>query len=141
MGYFYFFQGNLVSWASENAKRVMNSSTEAECYGLYEVARENFWQRQVQSELPFYDKVPATLVYEDNQSSIALAGNEGAPHKRTKHFGLNWAYFKECMKLTMVYVPTEKQAADFLTKPLTFAKFTTHRGNVMGCLQEQQHKA
>lgn len=56
MGYFYFFQGNLVSWASENAKRVMNSSTEAECYGLYEVARENFWQRQVQSELPFYDK-------------------------------------------------------------------------------------
>jgi len=135
IAYLYLFQGNLVSWTSDNPRRVMTSSTEAECYGLYEVARENVWQRQMQEELPFYNKIPATSVYEDNQSTMALLKNDGPVHKRVKHYGVNWSYVKECKsrgELTVSYVPTEEQAADFMTKTMTGPKFKTHRKTVMG---------
>jgi hypothetical protein len=142
IGYFYFFQGNLISWASENAKRIMTSSTEAECYGLYELARENVWQRQMQAELPFYEVIPATVAYEDNQSSLALLRREGPLHKRVKHFGVNWDYVKECEQrgeMRVVYLQTEAQAADLLTKPIPGAKFNAHRATVMGDAQMQEY--
>ena len=40
-GYFYLFRENLVSWASENPKRIMTSSTEVECRGLVQISKEN----------------------------------------------------------------------------------------------------
>ena len=39
-GYFYFFNGALVSWASQSTSRVVTSSTEAEVNGLVQLGKE-----------------------------------------------------------------------------------------------------
>ena len=41
IGWFFLFHGNLVSWASENPKRILTSSTEVECRGLSQFAKES----------------------------------------------------------------------------------------------------
>ena len=94
VGYFFLFRGNLVSWASENPSRIMTSSTEVECRGLVHFQKENSWHRQFHSELNLYPVAEPTVVYEDNTASISLASNPGAPHKKSKHFGIEWGLFQ-----------------------------------------------
>jgi len=142
VGYFFLFRGNLVSWTSENPTRVMTSSTEAECRGLVQFSKENLWHRQLHNELGIYKLTGPTIVYEDNQSAISMANNPGTPHKRAKHFGIEFAFFKQSVDLKEVkpeYVSTEEQAADMLTKTLTVAKFTKLRDMVMGMKTKQVH--
>ena len=142
IGWFCLFLGNLVSWASEVPKRVMTSSTEVECRGLSQFAKENQWQRQLQSELGLYAIDSPTKIFEDNQASIAMASNLGMPHKRSKHFGIEWAHFKQTIEMEetkLVYVSTEEQAADMLTKALPQKNFCHLRDMVMGNSGLQNH--
>lgn len=135
IGWFFLFHGNLVSWASENPKRILTSSTEVECRGLSQFAKENLWQRQLQLELGLDELKAPTTVYEDNTASIALSTNPGVPHKRSKHFGLEWAMFKEAVaqgEVALTYVSTEEQPADMMTKALPAKKFVYFRDRVMG---------
>ena len=126
IGYFFLFKGNLVSWCSENPKRIMTSSTEVECRGLVQISKENFWHRQFHQEVNLYQLEGPTSVYEDNSASITMSTDLGVPHKRSKHFGIEWAFFKESVEqneIQPVYVPTENQPADMLTKNLSPTKF------------------
>ena len=77
-----------------------------------------------------------------DQQPILLATNPGVPHKRSKHFGIEWAIFKEAVEekeVFPVYVSTNEQHADILTKPLISKKFIHFRDYVMGNEQLQQH--
>jgi hypothetical protein len=135
VGYFYQFNGNLVSWASENPSRVMTSSTEVECRGLVHFGKENLWHRQLHAELGLYPVNQPTIVFEDNTASITLSSNLGTPHKKSKHFGIEWAFFKESVEMkeiTPVYVSTDEQPADMMTKSLLDKKFNYFRDMVMG---------
>jgi hypothetical protein len=141
-GYFYLFKGNLVSWNSENPTRIMTSSTEAECRGLVQISKENLWHRQFQEELKLYPLNGPTIVYEDNQSSITMSNDPGVPHKRSKHFGIEFGYFKQSVQLKEIqveYISTEDQPADMLTKSLQAAKFEKFRDIVMGGEKLQHH--
>jgi hypothetical protein len=141
IGYFYLFHGNLVSWTSENASRILTSSTEAECDGLILLAKENSWHRKFHSELGLFPITPA-VVYEDNTAAITMSENSGNPHKRSKHFGVGWAYFRECVELKevkLIHVPTDEQVADMLTKHLPLSKFTYFRDIAMGAQDLQNH--
>ena len=134
-GYFFLFRGNLVSWSSENPKRKMTSSTEVECRGLVQISKENMWHRQFHLELNLFAVDTPTIIFEDNTASISMAEDHGTPHKRSKHFGLEWAYFKECVELqelTPVHVSTNEQLADMMTKPLNTTKFKYFRDLIMG---------
>jgi hypothetical protein len=141
VGYFYLFNSNLVSWSSENPTRVMTSSTEVECRGLVHVGKENLWHRQLQNELGLFAVDSPTVVFEDNTASISLAQSQGVPHKRSKHFGIEWAFFKESVTLkeiNPIFVSTDKQAADMLTKSILTSKFAEFRDMVMGSKQWQE---
>ena len=141
LGWFYLFKGNLVAWTSENAQRIMTSSTEVECRGLSQFSKENIWQRQLQLELGLFEVNGPTPIYEDNTASIAMSAHSGAPHKRSKHFGIEWAMFRESVDLgeiKPVYVPTGDQPADMLTKPLSVQKFVYFRDLIMGGRNLQQ---
>ena len=62
-----------------------------------------------------------TVVYEDNTASISLASNSGAPHKKSKHFNIEWAFFKEAVELkeiAPVFVSIDLRPADMMTKAL-----------------------
>ena len=52
-----------------------------------------------------------------------------------KHFGIEWAFFKEAVELKevkLMHVRTDEQAADMLTKSLATPKFAEFRDMVMG---------
>ena len=141
IGYFFLFRGNLVSWASENPTRVMTSSTEVECRGLVQFGKENIWHRQFHQELQLFP-VTTTIVYEDNSASIALSSNPGTPHKRSKHFGIEWSFFKQTVEIgeiKPIFVSTNDQPADMLTKSLLSNKFVEFRDMVMGGESRQRH--
>ena len=142
VGYLFFHTGNLVSWSSENPKRIMTSSTEVECRGLVEVTKENTWHKQLHLELGLFPTSSPTKVFEDNTSTIHLINNQGTPHKKSKHFGIEWAYVKQSVsegEILVEYVETTKQRADFLTKTLPSSKFKEHRDVVMGSEEEQNY--
>jgi hypothetical protein len=135
LGYFFLFRGNLVSWTSENTKRQMTSSTEVECRGLVQIAKENVWHRQFHDELNLFPVTGPTVVFEDNSASRTMSTELGTPHKRSKHFGIEWAYFKESVELgeiTPIHVSTNEQPADMMTKNLNSKKFVYFRDMVMG---------
>ena len=123
---FSFFEETLFPGALKTVRK-MTSSTEVECRGLVQISKENVWHRQFQQELNLYP----VDVFEDNTASITMASDLGTPHKRSKHFGIEWAYFKECVELaelTVVHVSTEEQPA-----------FTYFRDKVMGGEKLQCH--
>ena len=142
IGYFYLFKGNLVSWTSENTSRIMTSSTEVECRGLVQFSKENLWHRQFHEELNLFQVDGPTIVYEDNTAAIGLSKDPGNPHKRSKHFGIEWAFFKqgvERQEIHPVYVSTDDQLADKLTKSLPPHKFIKLRDLIMGEAALQYH--
>jgi histone deacetylase 1/2 len=109
---------------------------------LVQFSKENLWHRQFHTEVGIYKIEGPTVVYEDNQSAISMANNPGVPHKRSKHYGIEFAFFKQSVELGEIvpqYVPTEEQAADMLTKTLTVGKFTEFRDKVMGLNPKQVH--
>ena len=134
--------GNLVLWCSENTTRVMTSSTEVECRGLVQFGKENQWHRQFHNELNLFSVDKPTIAYEDNTASIHLSSDLGTPHKKSKHFGIEWSFFKEAVQLgeiTPIFVPTDQQPADMLTKSLLSQKFIDFRDMVMGEDALQNH--
>ena len=140
--YFFLFRENLVSWASENPKRIMTSSTEVECRGLVQISKENSRHRQFHAELNIYPPLEPTVIFEDNSASITMSTDKGSPHKRSKHFGIEWAYFKQAvdyLEIKPVYVSTNEQPADMLTKALPSQKFSYFRDMIMGIAKIQTH--
>jgi hypothetical protein len=81
----------------------MTSSTEVECRGLVQIAKENVWHRQFHDELNLFPVTGPTVVFEDNSASITMSTELGTPHKRSKHFGIEWAYFKESVEIGRDY--------------------------------------
>ena len=80
----------------------------------------------------------------NNTAPITMSTSAGVPHKRSKHFGIEWAMFKEAVELGEVklsHVSTEEQPADMLTKPLAAKKFIYFRDLVMGGAELQGHFA
>jgi hypothetical protein len=103
--------------------------------------KENAWQRQFQGELGMFILTP-TLVYEDNTATITMATTMGTPHKRVKHFDVEWNYAKQAIQLgeaKLVHVGTDDQAADMMTKALPKRQFQKLRDMVMGGPERQTH--
>ena len=81
-----------------------------------------------------------TQVLEDNSSAIALSGTASA--KRSRHFDI--AFFKmkdviEYGELEIKRTHTDKNYADFFTKPLGAMKFVRFRDQLMGNEELQNH--
>ena len=81
-------------------------------------------------------------MYEDNTAAISLAKNPAGSQKRIRHFGIEWAHFKQAVELgevELVHVSTNEQPADMLTKPLDTKKYAYFRDMVMGSAELQNH--
>ena len=66
----------------------------------------------------------------------------GTLHKRSKHFGIEFAYFKQSVEMGEifpVFVSTDEQLADMLTKPLLPKKFIYFRDAIMGKIDLQNY--
>ena len=113
---------------------VAHSSTESELIGVYDTLPQVLWTKQFLEEQGWKDS--ATIVYQDNTSSILLERNgRSSSTKRTKHMNIRYFYVTEQVKKKAVHVthcPTEEMVGDFFTKPLQGSLFIKMRNYIMG---------
>jgi Reverse transcriptase (RNA-dependent DNA polymerase)/Pol polyprotein, beta-barrel domain/gag-polypeptide of LTR copia-type/GAG-pre-integrase domain len=118
--------GAPVGWTSRKQSSVVISSTEAEYIAATQGARDAIWFRNLLSDLG-HPMISPTTIHIDNQSAIAIAQNERFS-ERTKHFEVGHHFVREKLEdgiISLEYIPTDKQPADILTKPLAADKFRT----------------
>ena len=104
---------------STRQKLKSKSSTEAELIAVSDVLPQVIWTRDF-LEQQGYDVGPAKL-FQDNMSTIALAGKGQSTAERTRHIAIRFFFVKDRVdagEIVIEYLPTEEMVADILTKPL-----------------------
>src|SRR6202522_4010649 len=122
-GYAFIINGGAVSWSAKRQEIISLSTTESEYIAATYAAKEALWLRQLILQL-FGILLPATPLFCDNQSAIALA-KEHQYHARTKHINVRFHFIRwivEDGKLRLIYCPTEEMVAHILTKALVSTK-------------------
>ena len=110
------------------------SSTESELIGVHDVLPQILWTKQFLEEQGWLDS--ATMVYQDNTSSILLERNgQSSSTKWMKHMNIQYFYVTEQVKKKAIHVthcPTEEMVGDFFTKPLQGSLFIKMCNYIMG---------
>jgi hypothetical protein len=120
---------------SVSTKQKINtrSSTEAELISTDDVIHKVMWTKQFLEAQGF--EVEENIIYRDNQSTMKLEQNgKTSCGKRTRHFLIRYFYITDLIQreeLTIKYCPTDCMIADYMTKPLTGAKFHSFRKVIM----------
>lgn len=89
-------------------------------------SRELVWLRQLLKDIhnPYHDR---TVLSMNNQNAIKLIKNPEF-HRKTKHIDIYYHFVRErhtLGDLSVKYVKSEEQLADFFTKALTKERFAT----------------
>ena len=122
-GYIFSLSGGAISWRSQKQKCVALSTTEAEYVAMASAAQESVWLRQLIAELTNSSTTEApTLLYEDNQSAIAMTKNPQY-HGRAKHIDIRHHFIRQQVAQGIEYCPTVEMTADILTKGLSQERF------------------
>ena len=136
-GWAFFVHGAVTAYDSVSIKRILTSSTEAECSALTIIGKENTWERRVYQEIMGISELPPTPIYGDNTASISMLTT--GVTKRSRHYSIEWFKMKdliELKELVVSWVPTGENLADFFTKKLPRERFCSLRDQLMGDAQE-----
>ena len=120
--------GNIVSWQSKLQANVALSSCEAELYACTTGALEVAYLRGLLVELGLLNnnRSPPSLIHMDNQSAMKTAQNGIRSSDRNKHVDVRYHWITEKLErreIELVWIRTEDQLADILTKPLSRQPF------------------
>jgi transposase InsO family protein len=111
----------VLSWKATRQATVSLSSTEAEYKALSDLGREITWLTNLISELSLNYSPSNIPVNVDNQGAIDLARSEISQNGfRTKHMDIRLHFVRELITSKLIklrYVRTDRNCADFLTKP------------------------
>lgn len=127
------FGQGCIFFKSTKQKLNTKSSTEAELVGISDALATIIWLREFLMEQG-YDVGPAVL-YQDNQSTIALINNGHSSNERSRHINIKFFFVSdraEKGEISIKYMPTNDMLADMLTKPLQGDKFRQMRDKVLG---------
>ena len=108
------------------------SSTEAEIVAVSEGCKDLLHVYQILKDL-VHVQLPIKVMI-DNQATIALLENQ-VNNRRSKYIDIRHLWVREHVKsgvLSLHYVRTDENVADYLTKPLTGEKFEYFRAQLMG---------
>jgi chemotaxis protein histidine kinase CheA len=144
-GYVIKLNGCTISWATKKQQTVAISSTEAEYMAISAGAQELLWMQQFINELTqttrrALDMSSTAILYCDNQSALAISRND-VHHHRTKHIDIKHHFIRDHVKakrIDVVWIPTQAQIADVLTKPLDKIKFARFRHALLNITLKQQ---
>jgi len=127
---------------SNKQKLVSRSSTEAELIALADGVPELLWMREIFTFLGY--KIPTSIVYQDNQSTIFLAEKGKCNHGKSRFFPVKYFFVKQHVEagdIKLVYLPTEEMIADFLTKPIQGAQHNKIRDKLVHCFISSNAKS
>ncbi|KAH8360126.1 hypothetical protein KR093_010886 [Drosophila rubida] len=128
---FKMFEVNTICWNCMKQNSVAASSTEAEYMALFEAVREALWLKSLMKEIKLEISHPIKI-YEDNQGCICIANNPTC-HKRSKHIDIKYHFSREQITnkvISLVYIATDEQLADIMTKVLPAIQFVKLRGQM-----------
>ncbi|WVZ82658.1 hypothetical protein U9M48_029900 [Paspalum notatum var. saurae] len=118
--YCVFLGGSLIAWKTKKQTAVSRSSTEAELRAMALVTAEVTWLRWLLADFGVSVSIPTPLLT-DSTGAISIA-RDPVKHELTKHIGVDAYYTRAQVQdgvVTLRYVPSELQLADFLTKAQT----------------------
>ena len=118
-GYVFMLNGGAVSWRSQKQQSVALSTAEAEYMALAATTQEAMFLRQLMMDMQQHQHA-GTVIYEDNQSCIALTKNTMTTG-RSKHIDIKYHFCRERQEsgdIDVQYCSTEDMLADVLTKPV-----------------------
>jgi Reverse transcriptase (RNA-dependent DNA polymerase)/gag-polypeptide of LTR copia-type/Integrase core domain/GAG-pre-integrase domain len=132
-GYVFILAGAAISWSSKKQKTTALSTVEAEYVAMSHATKEVLWMQSFLKEIGA-DCLSSTsqTVSADNQGAIALAKNN-TTSERSKHIDLKHFFLRENVesgKLKFIYVQTDENLADMMTKTITPRKTTNHRSQI-----------
>lgn len=122
-GYLINMSNASICWNSKRQPIVALSSTEAEYIALSSAVCEVIWLKQLADEING-DIAKNITICCDNQSTIKLAESD-AFRPRTKHIDIRYHFLRDKIEqkiLNIQFIPTERMAADSLTKAVTIEK-------------------
>jgi hypothetical protein len=79
--------------------------------------------------------VGPAVIFQDNQSTIALVAKGRSTSARTRHIAIRYFFVKDRVdskEVEVVYKPTGEMRADIMTKPLQGDLFRRMRAELMG---------
>ena len=120
-GYLFKLGEAMVMWGGKKQTSVELSTCEAEYYTLTSAAQNIIWMKRVLKEAGLKLKCRNVPVRYDNHAAISWAVSEKCPSTRAKHIDVRMQFIRELVKKSLVdvvYVPSEENDADMLTKPL-----------------------
>jgi len=121
--YCVFLGGSLIAWKTKKQTAVSRSSAEAELRAMALVTAEVTWLRWLLEDFGVSVSVPTPLL-SDSTGAISIA-RDPVKHDLTKHIGVDASYTRAQVQddvITLRYVPSELQLADFFTKAQTRAQ-------------------
>ena len=128
--------GTVIGAYSHKQTLVTKSSTESEIVALSDGSPYAIWVREW--ALCQGHKIGPLVIWQDNQSVLALISNRNHASRRTRH--INIRYFliidrKNKGELLPMYKPTRLMVADLLTKVVIGTQFRYLRDLMMGNLK------
>jgi hypothetical protein len=117
---------------SSKQKVVSKSSTEGELIGLSDGSSQVIWSRDLL--LAQGHEARPALIFQDNQSTMALANKGRSTSERTRHIHIRYFWVKDRIdsgEIELQYLPTKEMIADILTKPLQGELFRTLRAALL----------
>jgi hypothetical protein len=128
--------GGAISWCSKQQSTVALSSTESEYVALSWTSREAVWLQRLKACMSTGTEMSAAPItlFEDNTAAALWAQNT-RNHQRQKHIDICHHYIRDLVTqgvVQVVYIPTKRQLADCLTKPLGLDLFDPLTAAVMG---------
>jgi hypothetical protein len=125
--------GGSITSVSTKQKINTRSSTEAELVSIDDIISKVLWTKRFLQEQGYV--VNQNIMMRDNISSMKLENNgKTSSGKRTRHFDIKYFYITDLIarkEVTIQYCPTDDMVADYMTKPLSGAKFHKFRKAVM----------
>ncbi|KAK2990408.1 hypothetical protein RJ640_001740 [Escallonia rubra] len=130
-GFCIFLGDSLISWKCKKQSVVSRSSSEAEYRAMANTTAEIVWVRWLLRDMGATQSSP-TPMFCDNKSAVEIAHNS-VFHERTKHIEIDCHFVRHHFHqgtITLPYVSSSLQLADFFTKSHTFARFTLLLGKL-----------
>ena len=127
-GWLFRLAGSPVCWKSKKQSVITLSSTEAEYRALTSATQEVMWLRQLLVELGVLVS-HATPLYCDNESAIRIS-RDPVHRSRTRHVALSFLFVRQEQRAGTIRVTpirSNRQVADYLTKPCDASTFQTCR--------------